>query len=100
MDVEDVADIHVFNTFLRDKTGNSPFFSTRNLMHELLDTSAPVRLPTARFNVPSAMFASTIHTSQEAKAVFNVDLVSRTVDFSSCDHRKAAAEVVPLAFSF
>jgi hypothetical protein len=47
------------------------------------------------FNVPPAMFASTIRQSQEAKAVFNVDLVCKTVDFASGAHRMAAAELLP-----
>eukprot|EP00962_Isochrysis_galbana_P050158 scaffold21588_cov135-Isochrysis_galbana.AAC.3 len=95
-DVEGAAEIHVFNTLLCDKNGKSPFFSTRNLMRELLNTGAPVTLPRATFNVPSDMFASKIRKSNEAKAAFNVDLVSKTVDFASATHRKAAAELLSL----
>jgi hypothetical protein len=95
MDVEGAADMNVFNTLLRDETGKSPLFTTRDLMRELLDTGAPVKLPTARFNVPPAMFASTIRESKRAKAAFNVDLVSEMVDFASGAHRMAAAELLP-----
>jgi hypothetical protein len=93
-DVEGAAEIHVFNTLLCDKNGKSPFFSTGDVMRELLNTGAPVKLPSATFNVPSDMFASKIRTSQEAKAAFNLDLVSKTVDFASAAHRKAAAELL------
>eukprot|EP00962_Isochrysis_galbana_P057697 scaffold30169_cov96-Isochrysis_galbana.AAC.1 len=62
-------------------------------MRELLDTGAPVTLPSATFNVPSDMFATKIRKSQKAKAAFTVDLVSETVDFASAAHRKAAAEL-------
>jgi energy-coupling factor transporter ATP-binding protein EcfA2 len=95
MDVEGAAEINVFNTFLGDQTGKSPLFTTRDLMRELLETGAPVKLPNTRFNVPSNMFATKIRQSQEAKAVFNVDLVSKTVDFASGAHRMAAAELLP-----
>jgi energy-coupling factor transporter ATP-binding protein EcfA2 len=83
------------NTFIRDKSGKEHCFAVRDLMRELLDAGAPVRLPTARFNLSSSSFASTIRTSQEAKVVFHVDLVSKTVDFASGAHRKAAAELLP-----
>jgi hypothetical protein len=93
----DVAstDTDVLNTFIRDKTGKEHCFTMCDLMRELLDTSAPVRLPNARFDLPAARFACTIRTSLEAKKVFDVDLVSKTVDFASGAHRQAAAELLP-----
>mmetsp|Transcript_30582 Transcript_30582/g.97643 ORF Transcript_30582/g.97643 Transcript_30582/m.97643 type:complete len:531 (+) Transcript_30582:1504-3096(+) len=86
----------VLNIFIRDKTGKERCFTTHDLMRELLNTGAPVTLPRATFNVPSDMFATKIRTSDEAKAAFNVDLVSKTVDFASATHRKAAAELLSL----
>jgi hypothetical protein len=93
----DVAstDTDVLNTLVRDKTGKERCFTMCDLMRELLDTGAPVRLPNARFDLPAAMFASTIRTSLEAKKVFDVDLVSKMVDFASGAHRQAAAELLP-----
>jgi energy-coupling factor transporter ATP-binding protein EcfA2 len=86
---------NALNTFIRDKTGKERCFAMRDLMRELLDAGEPVKLPTATYDVPPDMFASKIRTSQAAKAVFNVDLVSKTVDFASAAHRQAAAELLP-----
>jgi energy-coupling factor transporter ATP-binding protein EcfA2 len=93
MAVECAAQVNVFNTVLG--AGESPLFTSRDLMRELLDTGAPVELPSATFSIPSDMFASKICESREAMAVFNLDLVSMTVDFVSAAHRKAAAELLP-----
>jgi DNA polymerase III delta prime subunit len=92
-DVEGASN-SVFNIFIRDETGKERCFTTRDLMRKILDTSAPVKLPSATYEVPLHMFASKIRTSDEAKAAFNVDLVSKTVDFASAAHRKAAAELL------
>jgi len=89
------ADTKEVNDRIRDKIGQERRFPMRDLMRELLDTGVPVQLPTASFDLSSSTFASTIRTSQEAKAVFHVDLVSKTVDFASGAHRKAAAEQLP-----
>jgi hypothetical protein len=89
------ADTKKLNDLFRDDIGQEHRFPMRDLMRELLDTGAPVQLPTASFDLSSSAFASTIRTSQEAKAVFHVDLVSKTVDFASGAHRKAAAELLP-----
>jgi hypothetical protein len=86
---------NALNTFIRDTTGKERCFAVRDLMRELLDAGEPVKLPTVTYDVPPDMFASKIRMSQAAKAVFNVDLVSKTVDFASGAHRKAAAELLP-----
>jgi len=67
---------------------------TRDLMRALLDASAPVKLPSAGYNVPARIFASKIRNSDEANATFDVDLVANTVDFASSAHRKAAAKLL------
>jgi energy-coupling factor transporter ATP-binding protein EcfA2 len=64
----------------------------RNLMRDLLDAGAPVELPTAKYRVPAELFASKIRETNASKVTFDVDLVSRAVDFASGAHRKAAAE--------
>jgi len=92
----DSTDTDELNTFIRDKTGKERCFTTRDLMRELLDTGGPVKLPKkATYDVSSKKFASKIRASPAAKAAFNVDLVSKTVDFASGAHRKAAAELLP-----
>jgi hypothetical protein len=59
------ADLFLYklNARIRDEIGRERRFPIRDLMRELLDTGAPVRLPSARFNLSSAMFASIIRTS-------------------------------------
>jgi hypothetical protein len=88
------ADTPELNDLIRDKIGQERRSPMRDLMRELLDNGAPVELPTASFYLSSVTFASIIRTSLEAKAVFNVDLVSKTVDFASGAHCKAAAELL------
>jgi hypothetical protein len=66
----------------------------RNLMRELVNADAPVKLPTAKYNVSAKQFASKIRESDEAKATFHVDLVAKTVEFASSAHRSAAAELL------
>jgi hypothetical protein len=91
----DSADTDELNTFIRDKTGKERCFTTRDLMRELLDTGGPVKLPNkATYDVSSKKFASKIRASPAAKAAFNVDLISKTVDFASGAHRKAAADLL------
>eukprot|EP00962_Isochrysis_galbana_P004338 scaffold1200_cov236-Isochrysis_galbana.AAC.2 len=85
--------ILVLNDLSCDEIGQELRYPMRDLMRELLDTGAPIKLPNSRLDLSSATFASTTRMSEEAKAAFNVDLVSRTVDFASGAHRKAAAEL-------
>jgi energy-coupling factor transporter ATP-binding protein EcfA2 len=89
------ANTNELNIIIRNKTGQERCFPMRDLMRELINTGAPAELPTATCDLPASKFASIIRTSQEAKAVFNVDLVSKTVDFASGAHRQAAAELLP-----
>jgi hypothetical protein len=67
-----------------------------NLMRDLLDAGAPVKLPTAKYDVPAKLFAAKIRETDEGKTTFDVDLVSKVVDFASGAHRKAAAEAKAL----
>jgi hypothetical protein len=94
MDIEG-ADKDGLNIFILGKTEKNRCFTMRDLMRELLDTGGPIKLASATYNVPPRVFASKIRTSDEAKAAFNLDLVSKTVDFASSAHRKAAAELLP-----
>ena len=64
----------------------------RNLMRELLDAGAPVKLPTANYGVTAKCFADEIRKSAEGKATFEADLIAKTVDFATGAHRAAAAE--------
>jgi hypothetical protein len=58
----------------------------------LLDGSAPVKLPTAKYIVTAMSFAAKTRKSKHAKRAFDVDLGAETVDFASCAHRSAASE--------
>jgi hypothetical protein len=78
----------------RDEADKECAYTTRRLMRELLDATAPVVLPTAKYAVLPAELASKIRTSGDAKKTFTVDLVARTVDFASIAHRKVAAELL------
>jgi energy-coupling factor transporter ATP-binding protein EcfA2 len=71
-------------------TLNGRKFTVADLMRDLLDTGAPVELPTSMYTVPARLFAAKIRESHEAKATFGVDLVARTVDFATGAHRLAA----------
>jgi hypothetical protein len=73
-------------------TLNGRKFTVADLIRDLLDTGAPVELPTSMYIVPARLFAAKIRESNEAKATFGVDLVVRTVDFATGAHRSAAAE--------
>jgi hypothetical protein len=72
-------------------TLNGREFTVADLMRNLLDTGAPVELPTSMYFVTARLFAAKIRESDEAKATFGVDLVARTVDFATGAHRSAAA---------
>jgi hypothetical protein len=63
-----------------------------NLMRDLLDAGAPVKLPTANYDVLAQQFAATIRESKHAKRTFDVDLGAETVDFATGAHRSAAEE--------
>jgi hypothetical protein len=73
-------------------TLNGRKFTVAELMRDLLDAGAPVKLPTSTYTVPARLFAAKIRESDEARATFGVDLVARTVDFATGAHRSAAAE--------
>ncbi|KAJ1640797.1 hypothetical protein T492DRAFT_898208 [Pavlovales sp. CCMP2436] len=77
---------------LEDMVRNGCAFTVADLMRDLLDAGAPVKLPTAKYKVIAERFAATIRTSRAATATFNVDLISQRVDFASGAHRAAAAE--------
>ena len=64
----------------------------RNLMRELLDAGAPVKLPTANYGVTAELLAAKACDSNHTKVTFTIDLVTETVDFATGAHRAAAAE--------
>ena len=73
-------------------TLNGRAFTVADLMRDMLDAGAPVKLPTANYGVTAKCFADEIHKSDEGKATFEADLIAKTVDFATGAHRAAAAE--------
>jgi hypothetical protein len=92
-DVQGALEVVVWvDTIRDDDTVEILAVPMRNLMLDLLDAGAPVRLRTVNYPVEAQQFAAKVRESDPAKATFAVDCVARTVDFASGAHRKAAAE--------
>jgi hypothetical protein len=76
-----------------DITVKRKVFEMRDLMRKILDSNTPVELPSCRYSVDAPRFARTIRASPAARATFDLDLVTNTVDFASESHRTTVAEL-------